>query len=276
MLGLWQQKDSHWSYQIYGMALHLFLTDLFVLAHTGYMIDMFLKGSIFKLFDALTVLFTFYSLMLKCFWFMMKTEKIQDLMEQMELLKEMSSFDEVGKRRPTLEAQLRQVFNMCCKYYAAGWLMCISGAVLPLFHNKRGLTYQTSILWDDQESEVAFWLLAVYQYLVSMYSTTIGCSVDLVLVVFMGFSSAIIDEISVEVDSIDGSDSKSLKRLQNCMDCHIKTKDFINDVSKNISFLFFVQSFMSSLILCTSIFILTSVSFFKNYFLEDFLLFLNI
>lgn len=258
-LGMWQQRDAHWKYRVYGAVLHFMTVELFAIFHTGYMIDMLVKGSILRFSDALTILFTFYSLIIKSCWFTMKIKNFQKLIQTLKDLLELSSFGRVGKRRPKLEAKIVKVTRVSNSFYVLGYFMCTSAALMPILSNKKGLSYETSFLWDHRKSDTAFYSLAIYEYFISLYGTFVSSSLDMFLVVIMEFASAIIDEISLEIDSIDGDDEKALKNLEKCMECHIKTKLFVKDISENVSFFFFLQSFMSTVILCTSSFLLTSV-----------------
>lgn len=259
-LGWWQQKDSHWSVRASRIILHFLLVELFVIFQTAYLIDRIVNGTILEWSDTLSVLFTYYAMMIKCYWFMMQTETLKRLMKNMKVLLELSSFGRARKNRPSLEVKLRQLGRMSSQFFAAAYMMCILSAVLPLLRKEKGLTYDTWHLWNYKNNDTIFWLLAAGEFFQSIYATSIGCSLDIILFVSLGFVPVILDEISTEIRSIDGSNENSSDKLEKCVECHIKTKDYIKYVSRNFSIFFFIQSFMSSVIVCASIFLLTSVS----------------
>lgn len=265
-IGMWQHRTSSRSYRIYGLLMHLTFIEFFSFFQTIHVIDLFKNGSTIEVADALTILFTYYSMMIKSCWFIAKVEKIQAMIINTRALLKFSSFGRVGNR-PKLKAKIIWISRISNIYYGCSYLaVTVASLVSIIKYKERSLPYDTWLIWDYKKIDGMYWTLQLQQYLMAMYGVSIGCSYDILTVAFLGYISVMLEEVSMEIDSFRFwfGNKRMLEKLEKCIECHIQIKNFTNDVTEHISFLVFVQAIMSCVILCTSAFLLTSVNLNHN------------
>lgn len=260
-LGIWQQRTSSRCYRLYGILLHLVFVEFFLFSHTVHAIGMFMNGSIKHLSAALTILFTWFSMTFKSYWIMTKITKLEEMMVNLKLLLEMSSFGTDGAR-PKLKAKIIRVTQISKMFYVSAFFVCSMAVVQSIIcYKERNLLNETWFFVDHKQDAWIYWTLEIYQCLMSFYGVCLGVSFDIIPVIFMRFGSALLDEVSMEISSKSKCEREEemLKNLEKCMECHIKTKSFIEDISKHLSFFFLLQALLSTVVLCTSAFLLTIV-----------------
>lgn len=117
------------------------------------------------------------------------------------------------------------------------------------------------------DTELKYYSAAVYNVL----DTAVCCSIDITLtclpVIFMGYAVALLEELSKRLTKIgelvkthEGiEDNAWLTELVECVNLHLKIKEFTRNIEKHFSTIILVQGLMSSIIFCTSIYILSTV-----------------
>lgn len=267
--GLWQDKDSRRTYRAYGILLHVLIIEVFVFCHTVHSINMFAHGSIMELSDALSFLFTLYAVAFKSIWFWLNVDKIKEMMDSLKTLLELSSFD-LADKGSHIKAHSIQISKIMKRFYGLTFIAITAVALLTLFRYKdKRLLFETWFFLDHNGSDGVHLLLVVYQCIEAFYGTAINYSFDLIPVIFISFISTMLDELSLKI-SLIGSQIK-LQEMENdyerddanlkkCIEFHIKIQNLASKVSKHLSFAFLVQAFMSTVILCSSAFMLTTVT----------------
>ena len=248
--------------------MQLIFIHSFTLIYTIHAISLFIEGSIHQLTETLTVLFTCYAMLVKTFWLISKIETIQNMLKTVKTLLENSSFGRVGTR-PTLDAKILRLTKFSNIYYASSYLtVTVASLVSVVRYKERILPYETLAIWDYKKIDGWFWTLELYQFLFGLHGVSLGCSFDIMTVAFLGLTGKLLDELSMEIDFLKEckNDEERLKKLEKCIKIHIEIKSFAKDITKHLSFFYFVQALMSTVILCTSVFILTSVIFVEFFF----------
>lgn len=264
-LGLWQQKDSSWYYRFYGRFMSFIFIELFVLFHTIHAVNNFINGSIHDLSKVISVLFTLYSTVLKSWWFSSKINKVHELLTDLKELLEFKSFGKT-RRRPKLEAEIVHLTKVSNWFYILSFSSLLISFLMTLDILKDNqLFIETWFMFDYRTNNGLFWTIEITELFMILYSASLNTSIDIIFITFLGFVSAILDEISIEINSIEicvdelDKDDKKLEKLKACIQCHVKVKSIIADISKHLSFPFFVQALMSTVILCSAAFMLKSV-----------------
>lgn len=257
--------------------MHLFLSELFVFCHVKHTIDMVLDGNIIDLSDVLNLLFSLFSVVVKSIWFLVKLQKIKEMLTTLKDLIEFSSFGR-GGRNPRLEAYVKRIITVSKFFYGTAFTaVTVAFLMACIFYNERNLQYETWFFWDYKKNFALYWALVAYQYVASVYGSQSNYSYDLVTIVFMSFTSAILDELSAEIETIgvvqrnknsagEGTNGSVIsvndsRKLERCVQCHIKIKNFASEISDHLTITIFIQAFFSSVIMCTSAFMLSIVIF---------------
>lgn len=260
-LGMWQKKSSSWLYRFYGLLLHLAVMEQSSSRHTVFLYKTFMTGSVKDFSEVLNILFSMYGNIVKSVWFFLNLGKVSEMLKELARLLEFTSFGRSGQR-PQLEAQIKGVLKVSKLYYASALsaILLTGISVLVRFKDRR-LPFNTWLPYDYKLTDEIFWFTAIFQIVFALIGCAINFSFDIIPVVFIRLTSALLDELLMEIASIKNEDG--LEKLQQCIECHIRIKKFIKDISRHLSFPFLLQTFCSTVILCTSAFLLTTVRKFK-------------
>ena len=259
LFGVWQEKTSSWSYRIYGTIMHLALMEIIVFLDTLQAIDIFVNGSIIELSHKIAMLFTFYAMTFKSYWFIANFEEIKKMTADLQELLEFSSFGKAEKKK-RLNTKICRFEKISYFYYSFSFVFALISLLEPLLHHgERCLPYD--VLWDYKDNLGLYSASYIYEILICFNGISINCSLDIFLICFMDFVSVALQELSEEINSTLSCDvdQENLQKLQECIKCHIKINCLANDISKYLSFIFFIQALSSSVILCTSTFMITTV-----------------
>ena len=264
-LGVWIDGSSSWLYCIYGLLSHLFLIVGFIILHTVHFYQMMEQNKIEEVADVLNVLFTGVGVVFKTTWFIIKIKKIKVMQQNINELLKFNLFKVVEKRE---KVQKRvNYLRKGMKFYFSSGIVAVTAAIIQFFvksKNKR-LPYETWFYWDYKNNDVLLWSLAFYQYGVSIFGFCISYSVDVIIIIFMVLLTSAFEELSTEIlftENILSSPDNC--KLENYIKYHIKIKKFAEKISRDLSFPFFLQTFSSSIFLCTSIFLLSMVIWYSN------------
>lgn len=286
-LGLWQEKESSWFYRLYGVLLHVFLMVIPTFCHSIYLYNMFIVGSIEDLSDVLSFLLSFFGVTFKAIWFVTSLMKIKEILTTLRDLLELTSFDRVDKR-PKLMANAVHISRVVKIFLFSSYVSIGISAIITFIHYKnKQLPYETWFFFDVRDNDFVYWSFLVYQRLTVFYGIPLNYSFDLISVILFSYASSLLEELSVKISLIENGEKAEnseackkfkidkllvvddenfdeLKMLQKCIDCHIRIRNFSNEVSRYLTFPFMMQAFISTIVLCTSAFILTSVSIHSN------------
>lgn len=224
-LGLWQDKNCSLTYRLYGVCLHLILMEFATVCHSVHIFSLFMNGTIEDVSDVLGLLFTLYAAVFKSVWFLIKLEKIQEMLEQLKFLINFSSFEQ--KKRPKLKSQVNQIIKVSQYFYGSSFLVLSSATIASLIHHKEKALPFNSWYFFELKTTGIYWAYFAYQFSTSLHGIAINYSLDIIPMVFMNFVSAILDELSEEIarccDDIHLFDSKEkdYEKLQKCIECHI-------------------------------------------------------
>lgn len=220
-------------------------------------------GSIQDFSDVLMLSATMLALILKTYMFVYNLSTLKVMLVELKDLVEFSAFGREGKKS-RLEAHAA-VFIRITKYFYGSAYLATTLALTMTFinHQSKILPYETWFIWNYKEIEGLFWAMSIYQFAMANYCSTINFSFDLIPVIFMSFIATLLKELSIEL-SLIGEERETngvadSEKLRKCIDCHIRIKKLAKEVSENLSFPFIAQTILSTVILCTSAFLLTTV-----------------
>lgn len=269
LLGMWQDKSSSWKYRVYGLVVHIVFDMYTVALQTWFIIDAVFAKNVRNISKSLNITCTLYSIEIKSVWLIVKLGELKKMFVTLDALITMSSFGR-QTQRTVLQRKVKRMKIMAVIYYALTLLAVSATAFSGLVRfRERILPHDTRLLYDIKTNDLNYWLSMVFQFFASFIGSAINYSCDVIAVIFIGYAAAIIDELSTEVELIMSGDedednkessSNDVSRLYDCIECHVKIKEFVMDISRHLSFVILIQSLMSAVILCTSAFLLTNVS----------------
>jgi odorant receptor len=257
ILGLWIDGSASDLYCFYGLVLHVFTTVGFTLILAVYFVQMVQQGNVLEMADALNVLLTSFGVSVKAIWFVVEVKKIQKMKKKLEELLKLK----IGGK--FIEVRVNQVLKMTKFFYFSGFISTLAAFIQFCFkHSNKELPYKGWFYWDYRTNDSLLWSLAVYQYVGSVYGFLSNFSLDAIPMIFISLTTAAIDELCEEISLMEQKRHRSSWKLENCIRTHVKLKDFVSEISNELSIPFLTQIFLSSVILCTSTVLLTTVSMF--------------
>lgn len=251
LFGIWMVGNSSKAYLVYGIFMHFIIVDVY----TSLQLIFIVTIRSFSDFAALmNILPTYVSLFFKSINFLTKTTQIQRIMAMTkELYQECPDNSKLKKR-------LGDVDKVYKSYFITTVLACLAVGMVAL----ENLPYR---MWFPFETEAGggYATAALYQFVAVSIAAPITVSLDMIPVFFMGYIAGFLDALNDWLESIKSSkgDQKvdNHEELKKCLEYHMKLQEYVDLVHKTFSLPWFFQGMMSTLILCTTAFSLTLVSF---------------
>lgn len=266
VFGIWQTKESSWTYLIYGIVMHLIFVDIYTLLQFGYLFT-------FETFEDFAVLMsvlpTYIAMLLKSLNFIMHIEEVKVLFDSVEAVLEKDPMTDKFKKRVE---NVDKVFRF---FWASAVTTTVLGSLIPIVTRK--LAYRMWFPYDYKNNALLFWLSAGLQ----SFESITYCGLDMVLNMFPAFFMAyIISMLEHLCDRLDGLKKRKTlnadgsinqeerknnsKEFLNCVKYHLRIIEITRSVEKIFSTVLFLQGLMSTLILCTTSYALTIVILFKK------------
>lgn len=275
-LGMWQEKDSSWSYRFKGLLLHLIFIEFAAICLTVHFVKIIGLGSVKDINEVMSLLFTLYALILKSLVFLVKFQKFKEMLSSLKSLLEFPVIT-VETKREKLVKNVKWISKVIKALVIFGFLLVTTSNVIMMItsYKSRRLTYETWFPFNHKGNIFLHFSCVIYQYLMAVYASTLNYTFDIILVIFINFTSVMLEELSAEIECFS-EDAENLpkcskssvnvdrdmycrKMLKSFVECHVNIKSFAKDISSHQSYAFLIQASMSSIILCATAFMLTSV-----------------
>lgn len=263
--GIWQDKSSTSAYRFYGVIWHFFASFLFTFLGFLYL---FHFEDIQALSDCLSVTLTMFAYCIKIVNFIRNREKYLLLIRSLNEVIIKSEYDG-NRNHQRIVNHIVRVKKIYVAFASAAIITIAFSGMIPIFNWKEHrLCYALYYPWIDyKHSDVLFIILEIYE-MSTMVTAVVDITLDTLPVVYMIFAVGLLEELSDRLENIDCSNednkeenSQALKELLNCIKIHKEVKKYIADTEKCFATIIMTQGVMSSLILCTTLFSLSLVSF---------------
>ena len=275
VFGLSQDWNSSWIYRVYGFFIHFAFIDLFTLFH---FLFFFHFETIQELSDCAGTFLTNFGQVLKTLNWMMKLKSIKKLVISLEELVSLSEHSS-NKGRKKLNIILKRGRFVYTIVYISAIASCLFAGLVPLLNKKHHkLAYRMYFPYlDYTNNDVVFVLLAIYQ-MSPVFICAVTLSLDCIPVFIICFATGMIEELSDRMKEIGKKSSvwkisespriihnkqtekTIMKELLQCIEIHLKIKELIIGLQSNFSGVIMVQGILSSIIFCTTAFMLSLVS----------------
>ena len=259
--GFWLGKYPSKYYMAYGIIMHCFLLDLFVILQVAFLL-LSEKQTISDFNGLITYFPTFFGFTLKTLNIMTKSSEIEKLFEMTdELLKECSDSSRIVKRLKTVD-RFFKVFLIFALASVVGGIMSIN----------KTLPVNIWFPYDTESSFIAYCVVAIYVNFISSFCAICTGPIDMITVFFMCYSVGFwevlcdrLEDIQKKVKSTkDGEDLEvnNYDKLIKCMEFQLKIDEYLKEFQNIFSKIFFAQGFIGVVTLCTSTISLTFVRIF--------------
>jgi uncharacterized membrane protein len=250
--GLWQDSAASWWYRVFGISLILLFNVAAIMSSGFYLVETHSNENLKEFSDAISIFAFVFAFNLKLFWFHKNLGNVKVMKQTLEKILEKQTREENAISRKKHEKRLKLVVYICFASMLVTFFVSAITAIANL--GTKPLLVKTALAWDHRESFWIYWFTFAYQLIASIFTTLANCSLDVIPIIFMSFTSISIEELSSEL-----SIANSEYSVKECVERHIEIKSFASKISKNLSMTFLIQATMSSVVLCTLVFYLATV-----------------
>lgn len=260
-LGIWQDEKASKAYKIYGILIHLYVLEHGTVCQTIHSYKMIKIGDILEFIETLSILLTCYVTIFKSIIFIKDLSKIKNLMSELDKLLKVSDFFHSKHRKHVSynESTIIKVSNLKYTFHFAICNMSLILAVISI--NERRLPFKTWFYFDYKNHDGAYAFLIFIEYVMSVFTILANTSLDVFPVIFMCYVHAILKELKDRMGEIREVMKSSEVDLRKCVNLHVRILKFCDKISHVYALHLLVQTFFSSLILCSSTFLITKVNY---------------
>ncbi|CRK90842.1 CLUMA_CG004532, isoform A [Clunio marinus] len=261
--GFWKEEPwskLRWMYSI--LIRYLFL-DCIVIAYSVHLIKSLGIRSIADISTTLSYLLTIYGLFFKSMWIIIKQKKIRSMMKSLEELLKVTSFGKTNERN-LMQHENNRMMKVERIFYGSSIVLAFFVLIKAIAFDSRigKIPLDTWIFFNMEPNSFLYWLVVAQECFATLFVIIVNFSLDMIQIVFMHYLTVMLKELSIEIESIQPEDdTKDYDRFCKCVDCFVQLKDLGGEISTHLSLTFFVQAILSSVILCTSAFLLSTLSF---------------
>lgn len=215
---------------------------------------------------------SFITLIAKILNVMQKIRSLQNLIEEIDELVKKEFKDSSKLKKKTDKAYI--IFKM---YVSCGLLTSTAALMNPILHHIWAFP-----MWLPfglhKSSEIAFWIISVYQSVVSYTFETVNETLDMLPVFMLSYVSGMIDELAHSIGKIrkhktlnpDGSINQNPKpdnraKLLEYIEVHHQIVEINKKIQEIFSTIIMTQALVSAVVLCTTIVTMTNVELKTNF-----------
>lgn len=261
--GLWRSKKSREAFPIYGILLHIFLTELFLV----FQILFLFKMKTFHDFTRIvTVLPVSMMITLRSWNFYYKSSEIEALFEEIhEILNDDQTIMKLNFKNRLEKTD--KVF----KFLLAFAVICsVSTIFVPFVYHELPMRMWFPFTYESNNG--MFWAGAIYQVVCAFYTAVLDVVLNVFSFVSMMCIVEMLEKLNEKIDRLkkqktlnpDGSINilkkiSNTEKLVDCIKYHQKIIEATKKVQSLFSFTFLSSGLQSTLVICMTSFILTNV-----------------
>ena len=254
--GMWQDGNQTWAYFILGYLFHFTFLEVYTLLVAIYA---FKAENLVDFVDAFCLTIALLAQIFKSVNFFYKLKLIIKQIETLDSILVFSA-DKRFERREKVRAQVAKAFLVFKVLLTTAAMTCLSAIFVPFMAHK--LPYKIWLPFDTDYGTFGFWFSASLLIVNSYFIASTDMTLDILPVVFSSFIIGVIEELSSRLNDIgklNESNENDVNELIKCIEIQKKIKEFVNDTRSNFSTAILGQALMSSIILCTSAFLMSTV-----------------
>jgi len=257
--GMWIDKSATKANFIFGLLMHLFGIDLYLLFQLLYISEI---TTVLEFSDHFGIMFIYVLIWFRSFFIMFRTQEIIALKIELE---ELIAFCENTKipLRSKLQARTDQILKVLKNCLILMVFICAMETLGLMLNVINGPPYiLRPILWfpfDYENSLFCFGCLGTYQVAsVALYGS-VNLANDIMPSFFFNTTAGLLEELNDRIEML--KENGNMRELEKCIEIHIKIRNFVTNAEKFYSPIFFIHGLLLLIILCTTAFSLSTVSF---------------
>jgi len=250
LAGVWVEHDDKPWHKVLAFCMRCYMMEIFFLHQAIYIIKLKDYGELTEIAKVFctSVCYTF-----KSYNLIRKRKEVDALMVFAKELMEEGSWLEKS-RGIKLQKQLASAKRMFTIYGSMGLFAMSSIFAIPLQTHQ--LFAKFYFPYDYQQNEIVFWLTVFYQNIGCTLLIPAAITLDMIPVVFMAIATGFIEELNDCLEDLSVEDDQKLIK---CIEIHLRIKDFVNRIQGIFSPMLMIQGLVSTLILCSTYFMVTKV-----------------
>ncbi|CRL02769.1 CLUMA_CG016002, isoform A [Clunio marinus] len=242
--GLWQDGKQTWSYFFLGYLFHLVFIELILCFQIVYLTKTTDVMDFIESFSHITALF---AAMMKSFIFIWKLKSIKKSVDSLNEMISNSRFS----NNDHMKREVLIVFRIFKIFWMLFACSSLTGFV-PIFHNQLPFKMWFPFETVKEKSQIGYWIATIYLQILAFALGSIVVSLDTLPVFLMSFATGFLKQLSERIMKIEKYDD-----LIECVNNHRFVKNFIKEIEDNFASAIFFQGLISSLTLCTGVFIMS-------------------
>jgi len=253
-VGIWLEKDAKIGRKIFGAFIQVAFIDLHFLLM---FINLFLLDDINEVAAILTLVGTSLSLVIKSLSVTAKVREIEDLMKFVKDFMEKPIWAETQSCKK-LQKEVSQV-EFAFKIYVSTTAVSVFFYLLTPF-----LTHELSspmyFPYDYKQNELYFWLTVTYQFFGGFIIPPSAILLDMVAIHFICVAVGLVEELNSCMENLNFDGTNEAKKMKEFVEIHLEIRNFILKFEKIFSLPILVQGLVSGIIICTSCYLMATVS----------------
>lgn len=245
--GAWISWESPRWDKIYSFILQISFVYGFTILMTNF-------GSITELnerYEQVSYFCTYLAFSLKSLNLLLQRGQIEKLLDDIKQCLENFEWNDSHRRQIDRAHLILKVFYVVT-------LLCVFYAGISAFFSDR-LWYQMWIPFSLEEPEY-YYLLAFYHFIGSIYAASGHVMLDMLLVLFLGYILSLLDHLSACLTNIDEKNDK-LEELKRCIQYQLNIVELLRKIEGIFSTIWFIQGMFSTVVLCTIIYMLSTLTY---------------
>ena len=266
VLGFWQTKDATRAYKVYGFIMHFTQVELFLFCQLMYAIS---ANNLFELTDLLSIMFNYIGFCIKTYNFMFRLKSIIALRQD---FKELVSLSGIVKGEPLTLIKPRVLHVQ--KIFRIFWYFCLLttslgglSLVAQFIANPNPpyqIPYKFWTPFDYHYNIYGFIFMGILQTLNPIVFCGAIAAIEFLPIFFLNGAAGLLDELAIifgKIGAWENETEDAFEQLKKCIELHLRLKAFISRTENIFSTTIFVQGAISLIIICTTAFNLSKVSF---------------
>ena len=265
-LGLWKIERSRITLIFFSFCLHAVLIEFFILLQVIFLLE---KDSFKDISAVIVVLPTCIAILVKSKKFIFNSYLIEDMFESIQEILVLNKASE------EFAARSRKIEKLFKIYFLFSMVACCFVILGPITTHK--LPYQIWFPFTYEDNTFIFWLAAIHQVIISFYLTSIDLVFYTFPLIFIIYIFGMFEQLAMTVETLkrnktlnaDGSINKADQ--MNCsqefikiITCHQKVLELTKNFESFFSICLFCSGLQSTIVICTSSFLLTEVRYIKK------------
>lgn len=241
------QKEDKFKLFI-GIVLHILTLYAFVL---GEGLNLRSVETLEERVESSSIFICSATISMKAINYVLYFEQIEELFENLKEIIELSS-DIRFKNRRMVANVICKIINIFKIFMWSCSLTAIVGSVVTIWFKK--LVYNVPYPFNIN-NWIGFGIAVIHQMITCANGVILVLCLDSLIVLFMGYVTGIMEELSLRLESIGISDEFGNDELEICINIHLKVKNLVSKIEKSFRFMLIIQGAASVLIICSNTFL---------------------